>query len=225
MNTPNFEELQWLANYRDDFLSEFKPFWDDRLRHNPELRVIISGSSPAFIVNQFVSTSAMYNRSNHMLKLEPFELEEIAAFLRKGKRETLLAAITVGGIPEYLKQLKPASSVYTGLCEKSFVPGGFFRMEKDRMLVSSLAANRFYEDILDHLARHGHATREALHQATDGGHRSKAGGSFTAALQDLVEVDFVEKYAPLTTKDPRRSRGVRYAIADEYLHFYGSVEF
>jgi hypothetical protein len=24
-----FEELHWLANYRDDFLSEFKPFWDD----------------------------------------------------------------------------------------------------------------------------------------------------------------------------------------------------
>jgi hypothetical protein len=67
-----FEELQWLANYRDDFLSEFKPFWDDTLRHNRKLRVIISGSAPAFIVSQFLSNSAMYNRSNHMIKLEPF---------------------------------------------------------------------------------------------------------------------------------------------------------
>ena len=54
-----FDELQWLANYGDDFLSEFKPYWDDHLRHNPGLRVILSGSSPAFIVNQFLSTSAM----------------------------------------------------------------------------------------------------------------------------------------------------------------------
>src|SRR6266702_5888569 len=37
-----FEELQWLANYRDDFLSEFKPFWDDTLRHHSGLRMVIS---------------------------------------------------------------------------------------------------------------------------------------------------------------------------------------
>src|SRR5260370_11342669 len=118
-----FDELQWLANYGDDFLSEFKPYWDDRLRHNSGLRVIVSGWSPSFIVNQFLSTSAMYNRSNHMLKLDPFEPHEIRQFLQKGARETLLAAIAVGGIPEYLKQLKTSPSIYLGLCEKSYRPG------------------------------------------------------------------------------------------------------
>ena len=111
------EELQWMANYGDDLLSEFKPYWDDALRHNPRLRVVISGSSPSFIVNQFLASSAMYNRSNHMMKLEPFGLAEIKAFLGTGHRETMLAAVAVGGIPEYLKQLKTAAFVYIGLCD------------------------------------------------------------------------------------------------------------
>jgi len=214
-----FEELQWLANYRDDFLSEFKPFWDDTLRHNCKLRVIISGSAPAFIVSQFLSNSAMYNRSNHMIKLEPFGAAEIAEFLRKGTRENLLAAIAVGGIPEYLKQLRSTRSVYLGLCEKSYQPNSFFRLEKDRIFVSSLAANRSYEEVLDYLAKHRYATRDGLHRAL---HRTSryAGGSFTTVLQELVDVGFVEKYAPLTVKNPRTSRMARYGIGDEYLHFY-----
>ena len=81
------EELQWMANNSDDLLSEFKPYWDDALRHNPRLRVVISGSSPSFIVNQFLASRAMYNRSNHMMKLEPFGLAEIKAFLGTGHRE------------------------------------------------------------------------------------------------------------------------------------------
>jgi hypothetical protein len=27
-----FEEIQWLANYQDDFLAQLKPFWDDIYR-------------------------------------------------------------------------------------------------------------------------------------------------------------------------------------------------
>jgi hypothetical protein len=205
-------------------LSEFKPYWDDVLRHNRGLRVVISGSAPAFIVNQFVSTSAMYNRSNHMLKLEPFRLGEIDELLKKGARETLLAAIAVGGIPEYLKQLKSAPSVYIGLCDKSFRPGGFFRVEKDRIFVSSLSANESYEGILDYLAQHGHASRNRLYKALNRRRSGYAGGSFSAILQELVEMDFVEKYVPLTTVSRRggTSPFTRYAIADEYLHFYYS---
>jgi uncharacterized protein len=222
------EELQWMANYSDDLLSEFKPWWDDALRHNPRLRVVISGSSPSFIVNQFLASSAMYNRSNHMMKLEPFHLGEIQQFLGTGHRETMLAAIAIGGIPEYLKQIKPAASVYIGLCEKSFRPGEFLRVEKEKVFVSSLSANRFYEGIIDDLARRKSATRNELYKALTKGESAIPGGSFSVVLQELVELDFVERYVPVTTSikrampatKPAESRHARYAIADEYLQFY-----
>lgn len=221
------DEIQWMANYGDDLLAELKPYWDDALRHNPRLRIVISGSSQSFIVNQFLASSALYNRSNHMIKLEPFTLAEIDSFCHKGQRETILAAIAVGGIPEYLKQIKDAPSVYIGLCEKSFLPGGFFRIEKDRVFVSSLANNRFYEGIVNHLAHHhGSATRNELYEALSEHHNRKAGGSFSQVLEELVELDLVERHLPVTADpakvDPARSRQARYALGDEYLHFYYS---
>jgi uncharacterized protein len=222
------DELQWMANYGDDLLSEFKPWWDDVLRHNSKLRVVISGSSPSFIVNQFLASSAMYNRSNHMMKLEPFDLSEIQQFLSTGHRETTLAAISVGGIPEYLKQLAPGPSIYVGLCEKSFRPGGFFRVEKDKVFVSSLSANRFYEGIVDYLARQKSATRNELYRALTKGESGTPGGSFSAVLEELVQLDFVERELPVTTTIARavasrkaaEPRHARYVIADEYLQFY-----
>lgn len=47
-------------------------------------------------------------------------------------------------------------------------------------------------------------------------------------LQELVELDFIERYVPITTaikrataaRKPAESRHTRYAIADEYLQFY-----
>lgn len=218
------DEVQWMANYSDELLAELKPFWDDVLRHNPHLRVVLSGSSPSFIVNQFLSSSALYNRSNHMMKLEPFELHETALLLGKGARETLLAAIAVGGVPEYLKQVKAGTSVYVSLCEKSFLPGGFFRVEKDRVFVSSLAANRFYEGIIDHLARRGPSSRRELYKALSREHTGTAGGSFSRVLDELVELDLVERLLPVTKastiSNPSRSHHARYVLADEYLRFY-----
>jgi len=93
-------------------------------------------------------------------------------------------------------------------------------MEKDRIFVSSLSANRSYEDILDYLSRHGRATRDGLYKALSRGKSTYAGGSFSEILQELIAVGFVEKYAPLTAASPRTSRLARYAVADEYLHFY-----
>jgi len=71
-----FEEIQWLSNYQDEFLAELKPFWDDVFRKNKKLRLIFSGSSPSFVVGQFMSNTAFYNRSENLIHLKPFNLIE-----------------------------------------------------------------------------------------------------------------------------------------------------
>lgn len=216
------DEVQWMANYSDDLLSDLKPFWDDVLRHNPNLRIVITGSSPSFVVNQFVASSALYNRSNHMIKLAPFDLHETQQLLKKGPQETMLAAIGVGGIPEYLKQVKDSPSIFIGLCDLSFKAGGFFREEKDRVFVSSLQNNRYYEGVVDYLARKGAATQKKMHRYLSKQDARSPGGSFSEVLDELVEIGFVDRLIPLTvkTRDPRRSKHARYVVADEYLNFY-----
>lgn len=217
------DEVQWMANYSDDLLSDLKPFWDDSLRHNPDLRIVITGSSPSFVVNQFVASSALYNRSNHMIKLKPFGLHETQQLLQTGAQETMLAAITVGGIPEYLKQIRPPRpSVFIRLCEKSFTSGAFFREEKDRVFVSSLQNNKYYEGVVDYLARHGSATQKTMYEYLSNQQAHPPGGSFSEVLDELVEIDFVDRLIPLTirTRNPARSKHARYVLSDEYLNFY-----
>ena len=61
------------------------------------------------------------------------------------------------------------------------------------MFVSSLAFNRFYEGIIDYLALHKYADRQQLHDASSDG-RASPGGRFTTILDELVDLDFVERY-------------------------------
>src|SRR3569832_89331 len=55
------EEVQWLAEYKNELISDLKYVWDNTLRHNPELLLILCGSSPSFMQNQVVHSKALYN--------------------------------------------------------------------------------------------------------------------------------------------------------------------
>ncbi|MBF0316288.1 MAG: ATP-binding protein [Oligoflexia bacterium] len=212
-----FEELQWLCSYQDNFLAEMKPFWDDKWRHNQKLKIVFSGSSPSFIMKQFFSDKALYNRSVHTISLAPFSMEEISAFLGKlGKQEKLLAALAIGGIPEYLKQIKKTSSVYLGLCEKSFTLNGFFFEEYPRIFVSSMSHYSAYKKIIEELAKNKHLTRDELAKKIIGTERP--GGHFSSVLDDLEMCGFIRAYSPVQIQGGRNIR--RYMIDDEYLNFY-----
>jgi len=216
-----FDELQWLANYGDDFLSEFKPFWDDSLRHNPKLRVVVSGSSPSFIVNQFLSTSAMYNRSNHMLKLEPFEPDEIRQFLQKGPRETLLAAIAVGRHSR-ISQAAQGRPVRLRRLVREIVPAGRILQDGEgpdfrQFPVRQPILRRRSGLSVEAWARH---PGPAL-QGSAPGKIGVCRGQFHAkSCKSWSRWASWKNTHPLTAANPRTSRLARYAIADEYLHFY-----
>jgi AAA+ ATPase superfamily predicted ATPase len=219
-----FDEIQWLSNYKDEFLAELKPFWDDILRKNRKLRIFFSGSSPSFVVGQFMSNTAFYNRSENLIHLQPFNLMEINEYLApKGPREVMLAAITTSGVCEYLKQIKDEPSIYTGLCYKSFTPTSFFSIECDKVFISSLSANRHYRKIVDYLAKNKFANRNEIYNSVIPGKKNSddvsPGGSFTVLLDDLESLGFINKYSPLFSKIDN-SRLTRYCICDEYLHFY-----
>jgi AAA+ ATPase superfamily predicted ATPase len=67
-----FEEVQWLADYKDKFISELKYFWDNHFRHNQKLILVLCGSSPSFMVNNVLHSKALYNRSLYEIALKEF---------------------------------------------------------------------------------------------------------------------------------------------------------
>lgn len=210
-----FEEVQWLANYNAEFISELKYVWDNKLRFNDQLILILCGSAPSFIINKVLKSKALYNRSQFEFPVRELNLIETKQFLKKkDNREVLLAYLAVGGIPEYLKRFTNEQSVFVTLCKESFIQGGFFAHEYQRIFTSSLSENKFYKDIIELLSKKHHATREEIVKYTG----LKSGGSLTNLLNDLELCGFITKYVPFNLKE--NSLLSRYMISDNYLQYY-----
>ena len=210
-----FEEVQWLADYKDAFISELKFAWDNYFRHREGWLVILCGSSPSFIINHVILSKSLYNRSQHELHLKEFGLDETRQFLApRSFREVMDAYLTIGGIPEYLKWCKTSSSVFTSICKNAFTPDSFFSREYERIFVSSLAENKHYTTIIQFLANVRFATREEILNHL----KISSTGTLSILLKDLELCGFVEKYTPYNLGED--SHLSRYCIADHYLQFY-----
>ncbi len=155
------EELQWLASYGNELITDLKYVWDNSLRYNKNLILVLCGSSPSFMLNHVLKSRALYNRSEHEIHLQEFDFPETKKFLGKKRsaREIMDAYLTVGGVPEYLKYVNRDSSVHLGLCRNSFTSGGFFSREYERIFTSSLAKNIHYKKIISFLSKKKFATR------------------------------------------------------------------
>lgn len=211
-----FEEVQWLASYQDQFVSELKWAWDNLFCHNPKLLLILCGSSPSFMINSVVKSKSLYNRSQHELFLQEFNLMETVEFFgnQRSLNEILDAYLAVGGIPEYLKCIKKSSSLLIGICEAAFKAKGFFTNEYEKIFVSSLSGHKNYKKIVEYLAKKRFASRDEILKSMG----SESGGTPTKQLVDLELCGFIMKYSPYNLAT--NSTLARYAINDPYLQFY-----
>ena len=210
-----FEEVQWLANYNDNFISQLKIAWDNIFRRNPNVIVILCGSSPSFMVKHVVHSRSLYNRSQYELHLGAFSVSETRDFLKnKSNLEVMNAYLTVGGMPEYLKKIQQFSSVFTGICQHSFLPNSYFLTESDRIFVSSMSENPFYEKTINFLAQHKFATREQIAKHLG----INPGGGLSVFLTELALCGLIKKYSPYNLAE--NSKLVRYQISDPYLQFF-----
>lgn len=211
------EELQWMANYEDELISELKYVWDNFLSKNSKIILVLCGSAPSFIINKVINSKALYNRSLNQIHLGEFSIEESYEFLEKksiGLHELMDIYLTIGGIPEYLKYFKRGAPFFKTLGNESFLRGGFFVSEYKRIFTSSLAKNPDYQKIISYLAKNKYASRENIIKFLN----IKSGGYLTGLLVDLEESGFIEKITPLGTG--AKTTLCYYVIKDAYLQFY-----
>ncbi len=210
------EELQWLAHYDSELISDLKEVWDNTFRKKPFFKLILCGSAPSFMISKVVRSKALYNRSQHIIPLNEFTLKEVNDFFlnKKSHIEVMDAVLSVGGIPEYLNYLRKDSSVYLSLCKNSFDKGSFFSEEYEKIFTSSLSENPYYKKIIEFLASKKSASREEIISHL----KIKSGGSISQILLDLELCQFIEVILPYTAQ--KKGRVVRYCISDNYLHFY-----
>lgn len=210
-----FEEVQWLAEYKNEFISDLKLAWDNHFRKNPNLIIVLCGSAPSFMINQVIHSKSLYNRSMYEVHLSEFNLNEIRRYLaNRSEREIMDAYLTVGGVPEYLKRINKHSSIQIGICENSFKKNSYFSKEHAKIFISSFAENIHYKSIVEYLSLKKFATRSDIEKELG----ITSGGNLTNVLNDLNLCGFIEKYTPFNADE--NSKLARYCIADNYLRFY-----
>jgi hypothetical protein len=211
------DELQWLASYESELVSELKYIWDNYLKKNKQLILVLCGSSASFMVSEVLHSKALYNRSMHEIALSPLDLDQTLEFLgeKYNRHQALEALLCVGGIPEYLKYLKADSSVYLSFCKAAFVKSGFFVDEAQRLFVSSLANNLNYKRIVELIGLKDILSREGILKNIG----LKSGKNVTSLLNDLELSGIIyptTSYNNTTVK----TKLIRYELKDPYLRFY-----
>ncbi len=210
-----FEETQWLADYQDEFIKYLKLAWDNQFRRNPNLVLILCGSSPSFMIKQVVRSKALYNRSQYEFHLKELKISEVSQLLpNRAFPEILDAYLTLGGIPEYLKRTQKYSSFFLGLCQESFLPNAYFSSEYERIFVSSLSSSPYYRSVIDKLSQEKFMTRTEISEYLN----LPSGGRLSELLEELQYCGFIDRYVPYGVLN--NSMLGRYIVSDAYLHFF-----
>src|SRR5262249_30584854 len=108
-----FEEVQWLSDYKSDFVSELKYAWDNYFWHKLNTVLVLCCSATSFMINQVLRSKDLYNRSQYEMQLREFSLKEVQQFFKKHSlRDVMDAYFFLGGSPQHLYPFFPNSSLF-----------------------------------------------------------------------------------------------------------------
>lgn len=214
-----FDEFPWLHTQKSNFLRAFEHFWNSWASKHANLTVVICGSAASWMIRNIVNNKGgLHNRVTVRIRLLPFTLCETAAYLKSrsinlDQYQILQLYMVMGGVPQYLKIIKPGESVLQVTDRACFTKDGQL---KDEFKI-------LYESLFDNAARHiaiirllsgknkGLTRNELIENST-----LSSGGTTSKVLTELEEAGFITPYIPFE----KNSKEVVYRLTDEYSLFY-----
>ncbi|NJN34225.1 MAG: ATP-binding protein [Saprospiraceae bacterium] len=204
---------------RSGFVNAFDHFWNSWATKQPKLVVVLCGSAASWMIQNIVrNKGGLHNRLTRRIRLAPFNLKETELFLQSQhiqfKRYQILQLyMMMGGIPDYLKELRRGESVEQTIDRLFFARDGLLREEFENLYPALFEQPERHLDVVRVLAdKPSGLTRNQLMEMS----KIESGGSTTKMLEELLESGFVQQYFPFgkTTKD------AVFKLSDEYTIFY-----
>ncbi|HRI61504.1 MAG TPA: ATP-binding protein [Saprospiraceae bacterium] len=213
------DEFPWLDTPRSGFLPAFDHFWNNWASRQSNLAVVICGSAASWMIHNIVrNKGGLHNRITRRIRLLPFNLYETELFLQSQRinldRYSILQLyMTTGGIPQYLKDIRPGESAAQAIDRLCFTNDGWLRDEFKNL----------YPALFDNADKHIAVVR-ALSDKPSGLTRTEilaacqfpSGGSTTKIMEELLESGFIVEYIPFN----RTSKDAIFKLGDEYSLFY-----
>lgn len=214
-----FDELPWLATRRSGLLEVLDYYWNHYWVQNPRIILIVCGSSASWLIkNILYNQGGLHNRCTAEMRLLPFNLAEVEAFLLSrdialNKLHILELYMALGGIPYYLtyvkKGLSATENIQQVLCNQNSPLS-----EEFTKLFRSLFNNAdAYIELITLIAekREGVSRKELEKQAK----LTHGGGRLTERLTQLEQTNFIQTQIPWG-----KEKGESYKVIDEFCLFY-----
>lgn len=207
------DEYPYLAKAVPSISSLLQKFIDQEWSHT-KLYLILCGSSMSFMERQVLQyKSPLYGRRTAQLKLHPLPwYESIRFFPEWQAEEKLLAYGICGGIPQYLSYFSFHKNLEEAVVEEFLSTDGHLQEEPENLMLQELREPAVYNSLLSAIANGASRLNDiAMAMGRDP-------GKITFYLNNLMDLELVEKIQPVESKGTRCSI---YRIRDElYLFWY-----
>lgn len=214
-----FDEFPWINSARSGFMQAFENFWNMWASTQKNLVVVICGSAAAWMIQKVINNKGgLYNRVTRKIRLMPFTVGETELFLRERKvnldrYQILQIYMLMGGIPQYLKEVKPGQSAIQVIDKTAFTKDGALYDEFQNLFHSLFDYADDHIGVIKALAKKGLGlTRNGIIEACG----LSSGGGTTNLLEELTESGFITPYIPFG----KIAKDSIFKLTDEFSHFH-----
>jgi AAA+ ATPase superfamily predicted ATPase len=214
-----FDEFPWIDSHKSGFLQAFEHFWNSWASNQKKLVVVICGSAASWMIQKIVNNKGgLHNRITRRIRLLPFTLNEAETYLKSrriilDRYQLLQLYMVLGGIPHYLKDIRPGESTAQNIDRMCFTKDGLLQNEFKNLYDSLFVQADKHIAVIRALAgRPAGLTRNEIIETC----HFTTGGGITKLLEELLESGFIEAYIPFD-KNVKQSI---YKLSDEYSAFY-----
>ena len=216
-----FDEISWMGSKDPDFLGKLKNAWDMYFKSNPQLMLVLAGSTSSWISKNILSSTGFMGRISYRMTLEELPLSDCNKFWSEAGRhfssyDKLKLLSVTGGVPRYLEEMDPLLPAEENIRDMCFKKGGLLVYEFNDIF-SDLFATRsaMYKQIVEILAQGPLEIKKICQQL--GITRS---GLMSEYLDDLVKSGFISRDYTWLVPTGKISRLSQFRLSDNYLRFY-----
>jgi AAA+ ATPase superfamily predicted ATPase len=213
------DEIAWFETPRSGFLAALDNFWNLFCSKRNDIVLVICGSAASWIIDHVINNrGGLHNRITAHIQLNPFTLQETKQFLELSNVKLTLKDIatlymSIGGVPYYLKDIKPGQSVPQILDELFFKEQAILKNEFGNLYASLFKNSDLHVTIIKALAtKNKGLTRKEILEET----KHTSGGGFSKLLEELVACGFVKIIRPIN----KTKEDFLYRLIDEFSIFY-----
>ncbi|MGK5083437.1 ATP-binding protein [Bdellovibrionota bacterium FG-1] len=213
-----FDEISWMGAHDPEFCGKLKFIWDQSLKSNPKLILVLCGSVSAWIQKNILNSSDFVGRVSLQMNLQELPLSSVLKFTGRHQVPTseLLRILCVTGcIPKYLEEVRYQASAQEEIQRLCFSEDGFLFNEFDKIFrdifQKRVLSFRKVVALLVERRLSGRDIAKGLGQTLN--------SDISEMLRVLVLSGFLARDY-VHCEDGTRSKKSTYRLKDNYLRFY-----